>query len=164
MALRPDGAAALDQIDRRLIHELALDGRISMRALAEKAHVSRAHAYVRVERLRSAGIIEGFTVRINHERAGLGASAFVALSIRQDAWRGVAIRLRNLPFVEDFWLVGGDYDVLVLVRAPDNAGLRDLILERLQDLQGVQSTRTWLIFDEAAGPGPAWVENAEPDR
>lgn len=42
---------ALDAIDRRIIAELVADSRISMRALAEKAHISRAHAYVRIERL-----------------------------------------------------------------------------------------------------------------
>lgn len=149
-----------DSIDRRLIHELVSDSRISMRALAEKANISRAHAYVRIERLQNAGIIEGFTTRIAHERAGFGASAYIALSIRQDSWKGISSQLRALPFVEHFSLLGGDFDVLVLVRAPDNSALRNLVLDRLQSLEGVQSTKTWLIFEEANGPGPTWVSNA----
>ncbi|RJO73822.1 Lrp/AsnC family transcriptional regulator [Nocardia panacis] len=146
----------LDDIDRRLIRELVANGRISMRALAESAHISRAHAYVRVERLQEAGIIDGYTTRISHERAGLGASAFIALSIKQDSWRGLAKQLRTLPFVEHFALVGGDFDVLVLVRAPDNHTLRNIVLDQLNSLEGVRATRTWLIFDEANGPG-AWL-------
>jgi len=47
--------------------------------------------------------------------------------------------------------------VLVLVRAPTNAALRHVVLERLQSLDGVLSTKTWLIFDEANGPGAEWV-------
>lgn len=93
---------ALDAIDRRIIAELTADSRISMRALAEKAHISRAHAYVRIERLEDAGIITGFTTRIAHEKAGLGSSAYVALSIRQHSWRGLAASLKALPFVEHF--------------------------------------------------------------
>lgn len=147
----------LDAIDRRIIKELIADSRISMRALAEKAHISRAHAYVRIERLQEAGIIEGFTTRISHSKAGLGSSAFIALSIRQDSWRGISTQLRTLPFVEHFSLLGGDFDVLVLVRAPDNSALRHVVLERLQSLEGVQSTKTWLIFEEDNGPGPEWV-------
>ena len=85
----------LDAIDRRIITELVADSRISMRALAEKAHISRAHAYVRIERLQDAGIITGFTTRIAHEKAGLGSSAYVALSIRQHSWRGLATSLRH---------------------------------------------------------------------
>jgi DNA-binding Lrp family transcriptional regulator len=147
----------LDAIDRHIIQELVADSRISMRMLAEKAHISRAHAYVRIERLQKAGIIDGFTTRIAYERAGFGVSAFISLSIRQDSWKGIATRLRTLPFVEHFSLLGGDIDVLVLVRAPDNTALRNLVLEQLQSLDGVCSTKTWLIFEEANGPGPEWV-------
>jgi DNA-binding Lrp family transcriptional regulator len=48
-------------------------------------------------------------------------------------------------------LVGGDFDILLLVRTPDNSTLRDVVLERLQALEGVRSTRTWLIFEELPG-------------
>ncbi|MBS4100030.1 Lrp/AsnC family transcriptional regulator [Tsukamurella paurometabola] len=143
----------LDDFDRRILQVLAEDGRISMRALAERVHVSRANAYVRVERLERSGVIRGYAARVDHERAGFGTSAYIGLSIRQDAWQGVAEHLRELPYVEHFALVGGDFDVIVLVRTPDNAALRDVVLVRLQALGGVRSTRTWLIFDEADGPG-----------
>lgn len=144
---------SLDDFDRRILQVLAEDGRISMRALAERVHVSRANAYVRVERLERSGVIRGYTARIDPARAGSGTSAFIGLSIRQDSWKGVAAQLRELPFVEHFALVGGDFDVLALVRTPDNAALRDVVLERLQGVDGVRATRTWLIFDEADGPG-----------
>ncbi|MBY8863782.1 Lrp/AsnC family transcriptional regulator [Nocardia sp. CA2R105] len=164
MATDASGAYELDAIDRRIIKELVADSRVSMRALAEKAHISRAHIYIRIERLQDAGIIEGFTTRISHARAGLRSSAFIALSIRQDSWRGIASQLRTLPFIEHFSLLGGDFDVLVLAHAPDNNALRHLVLERLQSLDGVRSTKTWLIFEEANGPGPDWVEDFDQQR
>ncbi|OPX13286.1 Lrp/AsnC family transcriptional regulator [Mycobacterium sp. AT1] len=151
----------LDSVDRRIIHELVVDGRMSMRALAEKVHISRAHAYVRVERLQKAGVITGYTARVAHDRAGVGASACVALAIRQDSWRGIANRLRTLPFVEHYFLLGGEHDVLVLVRATNNATLRDVVLEQLQSLAGVLSTKTWLIFEDASGPGPTWTSPSD---
>ena len=148
---------ALDDVDRRLIDGLVRDGRISVRALAASVPISRAHAYARLERLHNAGIIEGYAAQIDFDAAGLHSSAYVALSIRQDSWRGLADALRELPFVYHFSLLGGDYDVLVLVRAPTNAALRHVVLERLQSLDGVLSTKTWLIFDEANGPGTDWL-------
>lgn len=120
-----------------------------MRTLAEMAHISRPHAYVRIERLQEAGIIDGFTTRIAYDKAGFATSAFIALSIRQDSWKPLAESLRTLPFVDHFTLLGGDVDVLVLVRAPDNLALRHVVLEQFQGLPGVQSTKTWLIVEEA---------------
>ena len=148
-----DTSPELDATDRQIIDELTNDGRVSIRTLADRTHISRANAYARVERLTSSGVIRGFTARIAHDRAGLTTSAFVAMSIRQDAWRGLSDQLAKLAFVDHFGLLGGDIDVLVLVRAPDNHALREVVLEQLHALPGVQSTNTWLIFDESDGPG-----------
>lgn len=146
----------LDGPDRRILSELIRDARISIRSLAERVHISRANAYARVDRLLADGVITGFSAQIAHERAGLGTSAYVSLSIEQNSWREVSSRLGRLPYVEHVSMLGADFDVLVLLRAPDNIALRDLVLDRIQAIPGVQTTRTWLVFDELQGPGADW--------
>ena len=157
---KPSGAGRsvrlLDDLDRLILSELIRDARTSIRSLAERVHISRANAYARVDRLVADGVITGFTAQIDHERAGLGTSAYVSLSIEQNSWREVSARLGRLLYVEHVWMLGADFDVLVLVRAPDNAALRDLVLDRIQAIPGVQTTRTWLVFDELQGPGADW--------
>jgi len=69
----------------------------------------------------------------------------------QTSWRKMATVLQEIAYVEHVALVGGDFDILLLVRTPDNSTLRDVVLERLQALEGVRSTRTWLIFEELPG-------------
>ncbi|MFJ9369965.1 Lrp/AsnC family transcriptional regulator [Nocardia sp. NPDC101769] len=130
----------IDEIDRRIIQELSRDARLSMRELAERTHISRAHAYVRLDHLRQSGVVEGFSARIGYEKTGLRASALVAMSIRQECWP--ALRTRSAPCRSS---------------TTDNQAPRAIVLERLQGLTGVRSTRTWLIFEEAVGPGPEWV-------
>jgi len=157
---RPSGVGRsvrpLDGPDRLILSELIRDARTSIRSLAERVHISRANAYARVDRLVADGVITGFSAQIAHERAGLGTSAYVSLSIEQNSWREVSARLGRLPYVEHVSMLGADFDVLVLVRAPDNAALRDLVLDRIQSIPGVQTTRTWLVFDELQGPGADW--------
>ncbi len=79
----------------------------------------------------------------------------------QTTWRAVAARPREIPYIEHFALVGGDHDVLALVRALDNAALRDVVLDSIQDIPGVRSSRTWLVFEEQPGRGVPWDP---PDR
>lgn len=150
-------ARSLDDVDRRILAELTEDGRLSIRALADRVHVSRANAYARVNRLLADGVITGFCAEVDPERAGLGTSAYVLLTIQQNTWREVAAALADLPYLEHFALVGGDFDVLALIRAPDNAALRHLVLERIHEIEGVRGTRTWLIFDEQDGHGVDWT-------
>jgi DNA-binding Lrp family transcriptional regulator len=144
-------AAELDDIDRAIIRELTADGRLSIRTLAERVRISRTNAYARVERLMAEGVVTGFTARVDPGRVGLGTTAYILLSTDQNAWREVSAQLREVPYVQHVALVGGDVDMLVLVRAPDNAALRDIVLGRIHTVAGVRSTRTWLVFDEVAG-------------
>jgi DNA-binding Lrp family transcriptional regulator len=143
--------ASLDDVDRAMLAELASDGRLAVRALAERLHISRTNAYARLERLMTEGVITGFGARIDPRRAGLGTSAYIMVTVEQTSWRTMATDLHEIPYVDHVALVGGDFDILLLVRTPDNTTLRDVVLERLQALEGVRSTRTWLIFEELPG-------------
>ena len=57
--------------------------------------------------------------------------------------------LRALPGVVHIALVGGEFDVIMLVRARDNAALGRLVLDEIQGMPGVVNTRTLLVFEEA---------------
>lgn len=138
----------LDSIDRTIVRLLQEDGRASVRAVAERVHVSRANAYARINRLIEDGVIRGFTARVDHERAGQGASAYITLKIVQNSWRTVREALRTLPGVAHIALVSGDFDVLLLVHTPDNRSLRELVLTRIQAVPEVLSSRTLLVFEE----------------
>ena len=154
MAESPDGSAPLppprplDAIDQDILQMLQSDGRASIRSVAERVHVSRANAYARINRLVEDGVIRGFGARVNHERAGHSTSAYITLKIVQNTWRTVREQLRQLPGAAHIALVGGDFDVLLLVHTPDNRALRELVLTRLQAIPEVLSTRTLLVFEE----------------
>jgi DNA-binding Lrp family transcriptional regulator len=47
---------------------LRQDGRISMRALAARLHISRAGDYLRVQRLENAGVITGCSAWVDPQR------------------------------------------------------------------------------------------------
>jgi DNA-binding Lrp family transcriptional regulator len=146
-------ARPLDAVDREVLELLRGNARMSVRAVAESLHISRSNAYARVERLVQSGVITGFHARISPERAGLGTSAYLSIAIQQNTWREVSEALCRIPYVEHAALVAGDHDVLALVRAPDNAALRHLVLNQIQSIPGVVTTRTWLVFEEFDGPG-----------
>ncbi|MFC3995698.1 Lrp/AsnC family transcriptional regulator [Nocardiopsis sediminis] len=141
-------AVDLDDVDRRIIELLRADGRMSIRAVAERAHVSRANAYARLDRLRSQGVIRGFTAVIDPEKFGTGLAAYVSVRILQHSWERFRDHLRDIPEIDHAALVSGDVDLLLLVRVADAADLRTFVLERLQRIPEVRSTQTMFILDE----------------
>lgn len=140
----------LDEIDHAILAELRRDARASMTAIGEAVHVSRAGAHARIKRLTDLGVITGYSVRTDPVRLGQHASAYVTLAIEQASWQPVQERLRAIPEVEHMALVGGDFDVILLVRANDARDLRRIVLEDIQAIPSIRSTRTTLIFEDYA--------------
>jgi DNA-binding Lrp family transcriptional regulator len=72
----------------------------------------------------------------------------VTLKVRQQTWRDLRERLRAIPEVHHIALVGGDFDVIILVRAVDNTDLRRVVFDQLQSMPGVLDTQTFLVFED----------------
>jgi Lrp/AsnC family transcriptional regulator, leucine-responsive regulatory protein len=145
----PQSAApVLDAIDRRLLEILAEDGRLSVAGLAERLGISRAATYTRLDSLRDGGVIEGYSVRVNPARVGLGVTAVVLVSGRQPAWRSLRRRLVSMPEVEYCAFTTGEYDALLVVRVRDVETLRDVVLERLQASEEIRATQTIFVLEE----------------
>jgi DNA-binding Lrp family transcriptional regulator len=141
-------AVPLDDVDRNIIAELTRDGRMSVTQVAENVHISRAHAYTRIARLTGEGVVTKFTALVDPIKAGLKSSAYVTLKVRQHSWRELRELLRAIPEVHHIALVGGDFDVILLVRAVDNIDLRRVIFDQLQSMPGVLDTQTFLVFED----------------
>ena len=140
--------AALDEIDKRILAELTKDGRASVSAVAEAVHISRAHAYSRISKLTDSGVLTRFTALVDPVKAGLRSSAYVTMKVRQQSWRELKEFLRKIPEVHHVALVGGTFDVILLVRAEDNLHLRQVIFDQLQSAPGVLDTQTFLVFED----------------
>lgn len=99
----PEGArraldpVPLDETDRKILAELSRDARQSVTAIAATVHVSRAHAYARINRLRDEGVILRFSTVVDPVRAGLQASACVTLELRQSTRRELCAQLQAVP-------------------------------------------------------------------
>jgi DNA-binding Lrp family transcriptional regulator len=151
----PHRSDALDSIDRRIVAELSRDGRLSVRTLAERVHISRTAAHNRVQQLQKRGVITGFGAQIDRKAIGLNISALVVVRIGEISWEEIAAKLATLPFVEKVQAVSGDIDIILTVSAPDHEQLSQAILRDIHDMPGVVSTRSHLILAEIDGRPPA---------
>jgi DNA-binding Lrp family transcriptional regulator len=145
--------AELDETDRLIVDALRADGRLSMRALAARVHLSRANVYTRVARLQRDGVITGYAALIDPVRYGYGLSAYVYLDIAQRSWQGLRRQLLDMPEVDHVSLISGEHDIMLRVRTHDASSLRDVVLTRLQEMPEIRATQTVLIFEELTPGG-----------
>lgn len=142
----------LDDIDHAIVMELQRDGRLAVSDLAVRVSVSRATAYSRLKRLRDEGVIKAVRAEIDPSKVGLTIGAIILGDVEQASWRTVRKRLLALPGVEYVALTSGGHDFMLVVRAPDMAALRDLVLLKLHDLPEIRTTQTMLMLDEIHRP------------
>jgi len=143
-----DKASSLDETDRRIVALLREDGRLSVNEVAQRAHVSRATAYARLDRLRSSGVITGFTAEVDPAAVGLPVTALILMNLEQKNWRAVHDALGSVPGVEWSAFTSGSFDMALLVRVKDVAALRDVVLVQLHGLKFVRSTQTVFVLDD----------------
>lgn len=146
-------APSLDRTDRAILAELQQDARLSIRALAERLHLSRTAAHARVQSLIQRGVITGFAASVDRQALGLAVAALVIVRIEETDWHRIACEIEGLPYVDTLMAVSGDVDFVVTVSVPDHATLSSVILQRIHAIPGVISTRSYIILEERQGPG-----------
>jgi len=135
----------LDELDRRLLDLLSTDGRATMAALGRGIGLSRTAVLARVQRLERAGVIRGYRADVALPDAAAGHRARVGLVLRAADVAGYVRRLAALPGVSEIETVAGEYDLIMLVRAPDAAGL-DAVLDRVSGWRETVRTTTWVVL------------------
>lgn len=137
-------ATALDDVDRRIIGELQVDGRRPYTQIAPAVGLSEAAVRQRVQRLVDAGVMQ--IVAVTDPRVlGFGRQAMIGLRVEGDT-RQVADALAAMPEVEYVVLTAGSIDVLAEVVVQDDERLIELLNDKIRTLPGVRETETTIYL------------------
>jgi Lrp/AsnC family transcriptional regulator, leucine-responsive regulatory protein len=140
----------LDAIDLKILDELQRDGRLSNVALARSIGLSPTPCTERVRALEAAGIIAGYSARLDAQRLDLGLLVFIEIAIdrtSQDAFDQFAAAMLRIPQVQECHMVAGGFDYLIKVRVPDMAAYRAFLGEVLSKVPGIRETRTYAVME-----------------
>lgn len=148
-AATPSAPVTLDDIDLRLLRLLSEDARLSQRALARELGMSAPAVGDRVARLERQGVITGYSARLNWSAIGYPTTVYLTVVAVPDYEQGLIMKaLAGIAEVEEIMLVTGDIDLLVRVRVRDYPHLRDLLLNRVWRIEGIQRTETSMTLAE----------------
>lgn len=135
----------MNEIDQRLLTLLRHDGRRSISDLAAELGVSRATVRARIERMRKAGDIVGFTVVLRADAFSSPVRAFTLIGIEGRAKDRVVDALRGLPGVTAIHATNGRWD-LVTELGTDTLTELDRLLDRIRRIAGVTASETNLLL------------------
>ena len=136
----------MDAVDQRIIALLVADARASFAEIGAKVSLSAPAVKRRVDRLRTNGVIKGFTAVIEPAAVGWTTEAFVELFCAgRTTPVQIGVAVRRHPEVVGAYTVSGEADALVHLRAADIAHLEQA-LERLRAEAFVTSTRSMIVL------------------
>ena len=141
--------ANVDEIDRRIVLELARDARLPNNTLAQRVGVAPSTCLARVRALRDRGVIRGYHADVDPAALGRPLQAMIAVRLQATARghirRFVADVARRGEVLNVFFLAGKD-DFLLHVAAASTDSLR-VFVEDLSSDADVAYTETSLIFE-----------------
>ncbi|SDT73907.1 Lrp/AsnC family transcriptional regulator [Actinoplanes derwentensis] len=136
----------MDAVDQRIIALLVADARASYAEIGAKVSLSAPAVKRRVDRLRSSGVIKGFTAVIEPAAVGWTTEAFVELFCTgRTTPAQITVAARRHPEVVGAYTVSGQADALVHLRAAD-IGHLEQALEKLRAEPFVTSTRSMVVL------------------
>ena len=139
----------LDDVDRQILVLLSKDSRRSQRALARELGMSAPAVGERIARLERLGVIRGYGVRLDWSAAGFPMTVYLIITAVQGyQQQDLVEKLALIPEVEGLDIVTGAIDLLARLRVRDHLHLRQLLMERIWHIEGVQRTETALSLME----------------
>ncbi|MFL6660189.1 MAG: Lrp/AsnC family transcriptional regulator [Massilia sp.] len=142
-------AAGLDEIDRKILRELRVDGRISNAHLADKVGLSASPCWNRVRQMEQDGVIEGYTVLLNQQALGVPDTVMIEVTLDRhddETFERFGQALADMPEVLEAYLLTGEYDYLIKVAVAGTAGYEQFLRRRLYKLDGLRHSRSTFVL------------------
>ena len=101
----------LDQRDRKILHEIQLDGRITNADLAERISLSESASLRRLRRLEDAGMIRGYVGLVDQSLVGYPDNVFVQITLasqQRDDLVAFERAIVELPEVMECYVMSGE--------------------------------------------------------
>lgn len=135
----------IDQLDAALLGELQTDARVGVLELSRRLDIARGTVQSRIDRLVAAGVITGFTTKLNLDALGFQVRAYVTVEVKEGQIDSVVKPLQQIDEVTEVHSVAAQGDMLCLVVARSNQHLMD-VLEKILSVPDIARTSTAIVL------------------
>ncbi|MFD0340194.1 Lrp/AsnC family transcriptional regulator [Streptomyces sp. NPDC127117] len=147
----------MDALDRKILAELQLDGRLTITELAARVQLSVSPCHRRLRDLEREGAIRGYRAVVDPAAVGLNFEALVFATLRwEDADTVTAFEeaVAAVPHVLQAQRLFGEPDYLLRVATADLTAFQELYDRNLARLPGVQRLTSTLVMKNVIDDRP----------
>jgi Lrp/AsnC family transcriptional regulator, regulator for asnA, asnC and gidA len=140
----------LDETDYAILKVLGTDSKVSYAEIGLKVHLSQGAVHTRVKKMETAGIITGSIIKIDLKKLGWDIVAFLGIYLeKSEMYDDVAKQLETIPEILNINYTTGNYSIFVKISCRDTAHLRHVLHDKIQKVQGIQRTETFISLEES---------------
>jgi DNA-binding Lrp family transcriptional regulator len=105
--------------------------------------------------MEELGIIKDYRAVLNSQKLGLSATALILASVSYQtkddnkliSQREIASDIAKFPEVQEVYIITGDWDLLIKLRAENVNTVGKFVIDRLRLVKGIEKTLTCMVFE-----------------
>ncbi len=137
-----------ENLDEKLVNELLGDGRASLRSLAEDLDVSVTTVSNHLSDLEDAGIIQGYTPKVDYDALGYDVTAILQLKVEGSSLVEVTDTLSEHDQMVSVYETTGDHDIIAIGKFLDTDDMNKTIKNLLTDPE-IKESNTSVVLNPA---------------
>lgn len=140
----------IDKLDRQILSILMKDAKMPYTDIAKKLFVSGGTVHVRMRKLEQMGVVQEANLKVDYSQLGYDISAFIGIYLdKSSMYEQVIKSLKDIPEVVAAHYTTGNYAIFARVVCKDTQHLREVLSGKVQSMNGIQRTETFISLEES---------------
>ncbi|HMQ08312.1 MAG TPA: Lrp/AsnC ligand binding domain-containing protein [Saprospiraceae bacterium] len=140
----------IDHTDLQIISILTFDSKTPYAEIGERIGVAAGTVHGRIKKMIDLGIVTGSKLSVEYSRLGYDICAFLGIYLKESSmYDRVSIALKKIPEVVEAHYTTGVYSIFVKVLCRDTEHLRRVLSNKIQKIEGIQRTETFISLHES---------------
>jgi len=139
----------MDRLDRKILTFLQANSRATLQEIVAAVGLSPSPCWGRIKKMEEAGVITGYTVRLNPVALGLTETVLVMVTLdshSDNTLEKFGQVLATIPEIVEAHLVSGEYDYLLRVVVKDTRDYERLLREKLYKIKGIRHSQSSFVL------------------
>jgi Lrp/AsnC family transcriptional regulator, leucine-responsive regulatory protein len=139
----------LDRIDYAILEILHENAKQGNKEIANQIGLTVTPTYERIKRLEKAGVIEGYTVRVNKKHVGKNLQVFCYVSLKEHNLELLKVfeqEVVGLTEVESCYHIAGDHDYALLIEVNNMDEYENFLKHKLAIIPCISNVQSSFVM------------------
>ncbi|MFZ1703188.1 MAG: Lrp/AsnC family transcriptional regulator [Saprospiraceae bacterium] len=141
----------IDDTDKKILLCLQENCKMTIKQISQKTHLSPTPVYERIKKLENEGIIQGYTIKVDRNKLGLGMVVFCQISLEVHHKDVIELFEKQILLFEEVvacYHLAGIMDYLLHVMVKDMDAYQAFLKNKLASMDNIRKVQSSFILTE----------------